>query len=67
LEQLDSDKRRLIKAYYAEQKQAKIDHRIKLAQDLGITLPALRVRVFRIRESVEACIERCLKSKIQNQ
>jgi RNA polymerase sigma factor (sigma-70 family) len=67
LEELGSDKRELIKAYYAEQKQAKIDHRIKLAQDLGITLPTLRVRVFRIREALEACIERRLKSKIRNQ
>lgn len=67
LQELDSDKRELIKAYYAKQKQAKIDHRSKLAQDLGISLSALRVRVFRVRESLEACIKRCLKSKAQNQ
>jgi DNA-directed RNA polymerase specialized sigma24 family protein len=63
LQEIDSGKRELIRAYYAEQKQAKIDHRIKLAHDLDITLPALRVRVFRIRESLEECIERCLKRK----
>ena len=63
LQDLDNDKRELIQGYYAEQKQAKIDHRSKLARDLGITLPTLRVRVFRIRESLEACIERCLKNK----
>lgn len=66
LQALNSDKRDLIRAYYAEQKQAKIDHRIKLAEDLNITLPALRVRVFRIRESLVQCIERCLKRKGQN-
>ena len=66
LQKLGSDKRELIRAYYAEQKQAKIDHRIKLAEDLEITLPALRVRVFRIRESLVQCIERCLKPKVQN-
>jgi RNA polymerase sigma factor (sigma-70 family) len=66
LQDLGSEKRELIRAYYAEQKQAKIDHRIKLAQDLGITLPALRVRVFRIRESLVQCIESCLKRKDQN-
>lgn len=66
LQQLDSDKRELIKAYYAKQKQAKIEHRSKLAEDLGITLPTLRVRLFRIRDSLENCIERCLKTKTQN-
>lgn len=67
LQVLDSDKRELIKAYYAEQKQAKIDHRSKLAEDLGIKLPALRVRLFRIRESLVQCIERCLKVKSQSE
>ena len=66
LQKLDNDKRELIKAYYAKQKQAKIDHRNKLAEDLGIKIPALRVRLFRIRESLEQCIERCLKNKAQN-
>jgi len=67
LQEISSDKRELIQAYYAEQKQAKIDHRISLAKKFGITLPALRVRVFRIRESLEECIERCLKRKAQRQ
>jgi len=66
LQTLDSEKRELIKAYYAKLKQAKIEQRSKLAEDLGITLPALRVRLFRIRESLEKCIERCLKSKARN-
>lgn len=67
LQELDRDKRELIRAYYAEQKQAKIDQRSKLAQDFGISLAALRVRVFRIRESLEKCIERCLENEVQRQ
>lgn len=63
LQELDSERRELIKAYYAKQKHAKIDHRSKLAEHLGVKLPALRVRVFRIRESLEKCIERCLNDK----
>jgi RNA polymerase sigma factor (sigma-70 family) len=65
LQQLSSEQRTLIVAYYAKDKQAKIDHRSELAQRLGITLEALRVRVFRIRASLEECIERCVARKSQ--
>ena len=65
LQKLGSDKRELILGYYAKEKQAKIDHRNQLAQKSGITLETLRVRVFRIRESLAECIERCLKRKRQ--
>lgn len=67
LQELDSDKRELIRNYYAKQKRAKIDHRSELAQQFGISVPALRVKVFRIREVLEKCIDRCLKAKVQNQ
>jgi RNA polymerase sigma factor (sigma-70 family) len=60
LQELEAGKRELLKAYYAKQKQAKIDHRLKLAEDLKISLPALRVKVFRIRAHLEECIRRCL-------
>jgi DNA-directed RNA polymerase specialized sigma24 family protein len=63
LQELETGKRELLKAYYAEQKQAKIDHRFKLAEDLKISLPALRVKVFRIRGHLEECIRRCLLNR----
>ena len=63
LQKLGADKRELILAYYAKEKQAKIDHRNELAQKFGITVETLRVRVFRIRESLAECIRRCLKRK----
>lgn len=62
---LGPDKRELILGYYAKEKQAKIDHRNELAQKFGITVETLRVRVFRIRESLAECIQRCLKRKRQ--
>jgi RNA polymerase sigma factor (sigma-70 family) len=65
LQKLGTDKRELILGYYAKEKQAKIDHRNELAQKFGITVETLRVRVFRIRESLAECIERCLKRKRQ--
>lgn len=65
LRKLDNEKRRLILAYYAKEKQAKIDYRHELAQRLGISVETLRVRAFRIRASIEGCIEICLKRKSQ--
>jgi len=63
LQKLATDKRMLILSYYAKEKQAKIDHRYELAQKFGITVETLRVRVFRIRESLAECIRRCIKQK----
>lgn len=65
LQKLSAEKRELIMAYYAKEKQAKIDHRLELARSLGISVRALRVKVFRIRLSLERCIERSLKRKAQ--
>ena len=60
LEKLSAEKRDLILRYYAKEKQAKIDHRSELAQQLGVSVETLRVRVYRIRGAMETCIERCL-------
>jgi RNA polymerase sigma factor (sigma-70 family) len=65
LQKLSGDQRKLIIEYYAKEKQAKIDHRSELAQRFGISVETLRVRVFRIRASLEECIERCLERKSQ--
>jgi RNA polymerase sigma factor (sigma-70 family) len=60
LEQLSADKKELILGYYAKEKQAKIDHRTELAGKMRISVETLRVRVHRIRGTLEKCIERCL-------
>lgn len=60
LQELSSEKRELILAYYAKEKQAKIDFRHELAQRLGVSLATLRVRVYRIRGTLEECVKRCL-------
>lgn len=65
LQKLSSDQRELIMEYYAKEKQAKIDHRSELAERFGISVETLRVRVFRIRGSLEECIERCVQRKSQ--
>lgn len=63
LPKLSPENRKLIVAYYGEEKQAKIDHRSELARQLGISVETLRVKVYRIRKSLHECIERCLERK----
>ena len=65
LQRIRNDKRELILAYYAKEKQAKIDHRYELAEQLGISIVTLRVRVYRIREKIEKCVLSCLKRKAE--
>src|SRR6185369_1378845 len=61
LPKLSPDNRKLILAYYAKEKQAKIDNRSELARQLPVE--TLRVKVYRIRVSLQECIERCLERK----
>lgn len=61
LHELSSEKRELILAYYAKEKQAKIDHRTEIARQLKIPIETLRVQAYRIRGVLEDCIEHCLE------
>ena len=65
LQKLTPENQKLIVDYYAKEKQAKIDQRSGLAQELGISVETLRVKAYRIRVSLQGCIERCLKTKAQ--
>jgi len=50
----------LIVSYYAGEKQEKIRGRKGLAWQSGVAPNTLRVRVYRIRETLEKCIKRCV-------
>ena len=63
LRRLDSKDRDLILSYYQKSKQAKIDYRKALAQQLGMDTNALRVKVHRIRANLKTCIKKCLKTE----
>ncbi len=63
LRKLPKDKRDLILAYYAREKQAKIVHRAEMARQLGCSIETLRVRMLRTRVSLEECIEICLDER----
>ena len=59
LDRLASPDRELIVQYYQNEKSAKINNRKDLATKLGLEMNALRLRAFRIRSGLEACVERC--------
>jgi hypothetical protein len=50
-------------SYYSAEEEKQKVHRQKLAQAAGITMIALRVRANRLREKLEQCVSRCLKSR----
>lgn len=63
LKELTSDKRDLILAYYAKEKQQKIEDRARIAKQIGVSIETLRVRMCRIRASLEECIGRRLEHR----
>lgn len=60
LEQLPPRSRELIREFYREERQAKILHRKRLAERLGMTPNALRIQAYRIRQSLLECVRQCL-------
>jgi DNA-directed RNA polymerase specialized sigma24 family protein len=50
----------LILDYYSYQGRNKIDSHVKMANELGISENALRMRTFYIRTKLEKCVKECL-------
>jgi DNA-directed RNA polymerase specialized sigma24 family protein len=57
---LSAENRQLVLKYYQGDKQEKIEQRKMLAAELGIAANALRIRAFRIRNSLLGCVQDCL-------
>ena len=66
LDDLPSDNRKLVLEYYQHEKHAKIDHRRRLADELGIAANALRIRAHRMRRALRACVQNCLEQQPAN-
>jgi DNA-directed RNA polymerase specialized sigma24 family protein len=64
LDKLTTNSRQMIERYYAEDKQAKIDLRKRIAAEFGISPNTLRLRALRIREKLQTCIEQCLQTEM---
>jgi DNA-directed RNA polymerase specialized sigma24 family protein len=59
LQNLKAEHRELIIEYYGESRQMKIQRRRALAVRLGISMNALAIRAWRIREGLMACVGQC--------
>jgi DNA-directed RNA polymerase specialized sigma24 family protein len=59
LQSLKAEQRELIVEYYAESRQMKIQRRRALAVRLGISMNALAIRAWRIREALMARVRDC--------
>jgi DNA-directed RNA polymerase specialized sigma24 family protein len=62
LSTLPPGKKVLLLRYYQNDKRAKIDDRQLLAEEHGIGINTLRIQVFRLRNAVRVCVERCLNT-----
>lgn len=61
LEQLPAADRDCVLRYYSHGDQRAIDARRALAATLGISSTALRIRTFRLRDRLEACVSGCME------
>ena len=59
VEKLPAGTRGLIISYYECDKGSKVEYRRKLAETSGLSPNSLRIRVHRIREKLEKCVEEC--------
>jgi len=59
LASLAPDARTLILEYYQDQRRQKIDRRVRLATQLGLSANALRSRAQRVRDRLERCVRAC--------
>jgi DNA-directed RNA polymerase specialized sigma24 family protein len=59
-EVLSSDERTLALRYHPPERKQTIPERKRLAEELGITVNALRIRVHHIKARLEPCITACL-------
>lgn len=57
---LPEEQRELMLDYYLNTKRLKIEHHRQMAEELGLSPGALRLRAHRIRVRLEECVRRCL-------
>lgn len=60
MDELPGANRQLLIEYFSDDGRAKIDRRKEMAARLGVAQNALRIRVHRIKATVDECARRCL-------
>jgi RNA polymerase sigma factor (sigma-70 family) len=63
LEQLSPSNREAVLAYYLHEKESRLASRKVLADQLGISQNALRIRFHRIKLKLQDCVHACLERK----
>ncbi len=63
LKRVDAEARRLLLEYHRGEKRDQIERRRRLADSLGLSPVALRVRVHRLRAVLEVSVRRCLERR----
>jgi DNA-directed RNA polymerase specialized sigma24 family protein len=61
LGELSEGDRLLVYDYEEGEKQVRIQKRRQIADDLGMSLNALRIRIYRLHQQLRQCMEQCLK------
>ena len=61
IETLNDENRYLLLQYYGAEGRGKVEHRRRLAEELGIAPNALRIRAYRIRVELQECMEKCIE------
>ena len=60
MDNLSPENKSLVLECYQEEKRAKIDHRKRLAERMGIAMNALRIRAYRVRAELQECVRNCV-------
>jgi DNA-directed RNA polymerase specialized sigma24 family protein len=63
LTRMQEQDRDLLLQYYRGRGQPRIDRRQQLANELGIPMNALRIRIHRLRSHLRLCVEKCMRSR----
>ena len=61
LRELKGEDRRLFQRYYLQKNGAMDQYRLELAEEFGLTINALRLKMMRLREQLRLCIKSCLQ------
>ena len=60
LTKLSREESALVVQYYGKDKSEKFETRRKLAEALNLKMPALHTKLFRLRNTLRECVEKCL-------
>ena len=64
IDRLSSEDRDLFVRDYGTKGAMQADRRKALADELGISVNALRIRVYRIRTALKKCVEKCIQDSL---